>query len=237
MHAVVALLTAVAEREVTGRGTHIESTMIESALAIAAEQVVEWSAYGRRLERDGNRSPLAAPQGLYACAEGATVTDKWLALSVATDSQWRALRALLGSPAWAVDGALDTREGRRAAHDAVDARLRAWTAGRERVALVAELRAAGIPASEVTNPSRVLQSHPQVAARGYFERLAHPVVGPMPLPSLPYRSTRTRCWLRTPAPTLGQHNEQVLCGVLGISPAELRELEAGGVVGRRPAGL
>jgi crotonobetainyl-CoA:carnitine CoA-transferase CaiB-like acyl-CoA transferase len=237
MHAVVALLTAVAEREATGRGVHIESTMIESALAIAAEQVVEWSAYGRRLERDGNRSPLAAPQGLYACADGATVTDKWLALSVATDAQWRALRGVLGSPAWAMDATLDTLEGRRAAHDAIDAGLRAWTAGRDRASLVATLRAAGIPASEVTNPSRVLRSNPQLEARGYFERLPHPVVGAMPLPSLPYRSTRSERWLRTHAPTLGQHNEQVLCGLLGLSPAELRELEAEGVVGTRPAGL
>jgi crotonobetainyl-CoA:carnitine CoA-transferase CaiB-like acyl-CoA transferase len=237
MHAVVALLTAVAEREATGRGTHIESTMIESALAIAAEQVVEWSAYGRRLERDGNRSPLAAPQGLYACADGATVTDKWLALSVATDAQWRALRAVLGEPAWAMDAALDTREGRRAAHDAIDAGLRAWTAGRERAALVATLRAAGIPASEVTNPSRVLQSNPQLEARGYFERLPHPVVGAMPLPSLPYRSTHNERWLRTHAPTLGQHNDRVLCGLLGLSPAELHALGAEGVVGTRPAGL
>jgi len=185
------------------------------------------------------RQPLAArrAQGLYACADGATVTDKWLALSVVSDAQWRALRAALGSPGWAMDAALDTLEGRRAAHDAIDARLRAWTAGRERAELVEALRAAGVCASEVVNPSRVLRSNPQLAARGYFERLAHPVVGAMPLPSLPYRSTRSERWLRSHAPTLGQHNEQVLGDLLGLSPAKLRELEAEGVVGTRPAGL
>jgi crotonobetainyl-CoA:carnitine CoA-transferase CaiB-like acyl-CoA transferase len=237
MHASFALLVALAEREVSGRGIHIESTMVESALNIAAEQVVEWSAYRRRMERDGNRSPLAAPQGLYACADGPTVTDKWLALSITSDAQWRALRSALGHPAWAMDAALDTHAGRFAAHDAIDAHLREWTRGRDRAALAAALRALGIPASEVTNPNRVLQANPQLRDRRYFEALEHPVVGAMPLPSLPFRLTGTDRWLRTPAPTLGQHNEFVLCGVLGLSPVEVRELEADGVIGRRPSGL
>jgi crotonobetainyl-CoA:carnitine CoA-transferase CaiB-like acyl-CoA transferase len=237
MHASFALLVALAERSASGHGLHVESTMVESALNIAAEQVVEWSAYGRRTEREGNRSPLAAPQGLYACADGATATDKWLALSVATDAQWRALRSALGNPEWAMDTALDTRAGRRAAHDAIDAHLRAWTCERERAGLVAELRAHGIPASEVANPCRLLQTNPQLLDRHYFETPEHPVVGAMPLPSLPFRLTRTDRWLRTPAPTVGQHNERVLCGLLGLSPAELRDLEAGGVIGTRPSGL
>ncbi len=236
-HASFALMVALAQRDASGRGIHIESTMIESALNIAAEQVVEWSAYGHRMERDGNRSPLAAPQGLYACAEGATVTDKWLALSITSDAQWRALRTVLGHPTWAMDAALDTHAGRRANHAAIDAQLGAWTRGRDRAALVAELRALGIPASEVTNPSRVLQANPQLRHRHYFESLEHPVVGPMPLPSLPYRLTGIDHWLRTPAPTLGQHNELVLGRWLGLSAAELRALEADGVIGTRPAGL
>jgi crotonobetainyl-CoA:carnitine CoA-transferase CaiB-like acyl-CoA transferase len=237
MHAAFALLVALEERAATGRGLHVESTMVESALGIAAEQVVEWSAYGRRMEREGNRSALAAPQGLYACADGPGVVDKWLALSVATDAQWRALRELLGSPAWATDPALDTREGRRRAHDAIDAQLRVWVQGRDRDALVAALRARGIPASPVVNASRVLRANPQLAARGYFETPAHPVVGPMPLPTLPFRFASVSRWIRTPAPTLGQHNGAVLSTMLGLSPEALRELEAEGVIGTRPARL
>ncbi|MBW2399380.1 MAG: CoA transferase, partial [Deltaproteobacteria bacterium] len=91
MHAAVAFLVALAERSATGHGHHVESTMVESALNVAAEQVIEWSAYGSLLQRDGNRSPLAAPQGLYPCAGGQPGAEKWLALSVATEPQWRAL--------------------------------------------------------------------------------------------------------------------------------------------------
>jgi crotonobetainyl-CoA:carnitine CoA-transferase CaiB-like acyl-CoA transferase len=236
MHSTFALLVALSERKATGRGLHVESTMVESALCIAAEQVVEWSAYGRRMEREGNRSALAAPQGLYPCADGPSVVDKWLALSIATDAQWRALREVLGDPAWARDPALDTRAGRRAAHDAIDAELCAWTQGRDRAELVALLRARGIPASEVANASRVA-SNPQLRARHFFETPEHPVVGAMPIPSLPYRLEGFDRWLRTPAPALGQHNERVLRTLLGLSPAELRELEGEGVIGTRPAKL
>jgi len=211
--------------------------MVESALNIAAEQVVEWSAYGRRMEREGNRSPLAAPQGLYPCADGPTATDKWLALSIATDAQWRALRSLLGNPDWAMEAALDTRAGRRAAHDAIDARLGEWTLQHERAGLAAELRALGIPASGVANPCRLLQTNPQLCARRYFEAPEHPVAGPMPLPSFPFRFASVERWLRTPAPTLGQDNDAVLGRILGLSPGELRDLETGGVIGPRPTRL
>jgi crotonobetainyl-CoA:carnitine CoA-transferase CaiB-like acyl-CoA transferase len=237
MHGAFALLVALAGREASGHGHHVESTMVESALNIAAEQVVEWSAYGNLLQRDGNRSPLAAPQGLYPCADGEPGAEAWLALSVATDEQWRALCSALGEPDWAMDPSLATRAGRREAHDAIDERLSEWTRKRPRAEIVAELRGLRIPASEVANPCRLLQTNPQIQARGYFETPDHPVVGAMPLPSQPFRYASVERWLRAPAPTLGQHNEPVLCGILGLSPDELRDLEAEGVLGTRPEGL
>jgi len=237
MHAAWAFLVALAERAASGHGHHVESTMVESALNIAAEQVVEWSAYGTLMQRAGNRSLLAAPQGLYPCAGGQPGMEIWLALSVATDAQWRALRSALGDPAWAMDPALDTRQGRRAAHDTIDEHLREWTRTRERAALVDELRALEVPVSDVADPCRLLQTNPQFQARGYFEAPEHPVVGALPLPSLPFRYASVDRWLRTPAPTIGQHNEQVLCGILGLSAHELRALEADGVIGTRPRGL
>ncbi|MBM4266737.1 MAG: CoA transferase [Deltaproteobacteria bacterium] len=240
MHAAFAFLVAWRAAASDGRGRHVESTMVESALAVAAEQVVEWTARGVLLERDGNRSALAAPQGLYLCAEGQTGEsglDGWLALSVASDAEWRALRAVLGDPAWARYPGLDTLAGRRASHDAIDAQLRAWTATRERAALVAELRAHGIPASEVANPCRLAQSNPQLQSRRYFETPVHPVVGAMPIPGLPFRSEHVARWVRTPAPTIGEHNARVLGGLLGLDADELRALEAEGVIGSRPRGL
>jgi crotonobetainyl-CoA:carnitine CoA-transferase CaiB-like acyl-CoA transferase len=237
VHAAFALLVALADRAATGRGHHVESTMVESALNVAAEQVVEWSAYGQLIHRDGNRSPLAAPQGLYPCLGGEPGMERWLAVSLVDDAQWQALRSLLGQPQWAMDADLDTHAGRRLAHDAIDERLREWTRTQEPALLASTLRAHGIPASEVANPCRLLETNPQLQARRYFEAPEHPVVGALPLPSWPFRYASLDRWLRTPAPTLGQDNDRVLCGLLGVSAGELHGLEAEGVIGTRPRGL
>jgi len=238
MHAAFAFLVARAhENSQKGSAHHVESTMVESALNIAAEQIVRWSADRQLMERQGNRSALAAPQGLYPCAGSQPGSENWLALSIASDRQWLALRRLLGEPDWSRDPALASLEGRRRAHDTLDEELRRWTLGQERAALVADLRALDIPASEVANPCRLYESNPQLRAREYFEKPDHPTVGRLPLPSLPFRYKSVRRWLRSPAPTLGQHNADVLGGVLGLSPDEIAELEAEGVIGSRPVGL
>ncbi|MBX3025786.1 CoA transferase [bacterium] len=231
MHAAFALLVALAEREVTGVGAHVEATMVEGALNAAAEQVIEHSAYGAVLQRDGNRSPAAAPQGLYRC-RGA---DAWLALSVATDAQWQALVRVLGRPAWSGDPSLRTRPGRRAAHDRIDRELRRWTADRDLAATVALLIAAGVPAGAVADP-REISRHPQLAARGFFEPCAHPIAGTHPIPTVPFRFAGVARWLHAPAPTLGQHNREILSELLALDDDAIAALAAAGVIGERPQG-
>jgi len=237
MHAAFAFLVTRLDPSAGQTASHVESTMVESALNVAAEQVLEWSAYGHLLERDGNRSPLAAPQGLYPCADGQAGAETWLALSICSDAQWRALGTCLDEPGWADSTKFDTQAGRRRHHDALDKELRAWTAQHPRSALIEKLRAAGIPASEVANPSTLYASNPQFRARGYFERTPHPTVGALPLPSLPFRFAGIEHWLRKPAPTLGEDNHRILGDLLGLSKAELQELRAAGVIGQRPEGL
>lgn len=237
MHGAFAFLVALAEREATGRGHHVESTMVESALNVAAEQLVEWSAHGLLMSREGNRSPVAAPQGLYPCADGQPGNESWLALSIATDEQWASLCEVLGESGWSSSAEMSSRAGRRAAHDAIDEKIRAWTRERKRPEAVATLRDAGIAASEVADPRILSLTNEQLAARRYFERPDHPVVGAMPVPSMPFRYASLEHWLRAPAPGLGEHNEAVLSGLLGLSKAELEALEADNIIGTRPEGL
>ena len=104
MHAVIALLLALIERDHSGRGMLVEAAMVESVLNAAAEQVVEYGSSGTLLRRDGNRGPQAAPQGVYPCAG----EDQWVALAVASDDQWQSLRSLLGDPTWAQSDDLST---------------------------------------------------------------------------------------------------------------------------------
>jgi len=210
--------------------------MVEGALNAAAEQVIEWTAYGRLLEREGNRAPDAAPQGLYACRGSEPGAERWLALSVATDAQWQALVGLLGAPAWARAPELARHAGRRAGHDAIDAGLRPWFAEREREDCVAQLVAAGVPAAPVADP-RTIHTHPQLAARGFFEAFEHPVVGRATTPVVPFRYAGVERWLRRPAPGLGEHNHQILAGLLGLSEDEIASLAEAGVIGERPEGL
>jgi len=235
MHAAFAFLVALAERDRSGRGAHVACTMVEGALNAAAEQILEWSAYGRRMERMGNRAPEAAPQGLYACAGSAPGVEQWLALSIASDAQWRALVALLGAPAWARDPALATHAGRRAAHDAIDDRLRAWLATRDRAATVEALVAAGIPAAPVRD-ARLSGDQPQMAARGFYETIEHPVVGRARFPTVPFRYASVARWITRPAPTLGQHAREVLRQWIGMGDDELTRLEREKIIGTEPVG-
>ena len=233
MHAAFAFLVALAERDATGVGRHVEVTMVEAALNAAAEAIVEFSAYGARLERDGNRSPVAAPQGLYACLGSSPGDERWLALSVTNDSEWRALKKVLGEPAWSKERRLDRHAGRREHHDSIDSKLKRWAAEREVEALVADLVEAGVPAGRVCNP-REQTKHPQLRARGFFEEVAHGVVGAHPIPTLPFRYASVERWIRRPAPHLGQHNREILAEELGLSDSDLAELEQEGVIGDRP---
>jgi crotonobetainyl-CoA:carnitine CoA-transferase CaiB-like acyl-CoA transferase len=232
MHAVFATFLALGEREHTGEGRLVEATMIEAALNMAAEQVVEYSADGRLLERHANRGPVAAPQGVYPAAGD----EEWLALAVATDEQWSALRAELANPDWAADPSLATDAGRRAAHDRLDEHLTAWCAHQDARATAERFASVGIPAAVVVD-ARDVAHNPQLNHRGFFEIEDHPVTGPHPLPMLPFQFRgRTDGWMRGPAPTLGQHNREILGGELGLSDDELAVLRADHVIGDHPLG-
>jgi crotonobetainyl-CoA:carnitine CoA-transferase CaiB-like acyl-CoA transferase len=231
MHAVIATLLALLERDNNGGGRLVEATMVEAALNAAAEQVLECSSTGTVQTRDGNRSPQAAPQGVYACAG----EDSWLALAIESDEQWIAFKNVLGDPAWAASTGLDTPEGRRAAHDAIDAQLRAWTADASADELADVFCAAGVPAAAVI-ASRDVVHNPQLRHRGLFETKPHRVTGEHALPMLPFRFSRVTSWLARPAPTLGEHNDEVFAE-LGLSADEIAGLRSDGIVGERPTGL
>jgi len=235
MHAAFVLLVAMADRERSGRGHFIECTMLEAALNATAEQVIEWTAYGRLMERMGNRSPETAPQGLYPCrGHDPQQSPRWLALSVASEAQWQALVRWLGRPSWATAVAADLAS-RRARQDDLDAKLRDVFADRERDACVAQLIAAGVPAASITDP-RSLCEHPQLVARGFFEPVAHPVVGCQPTMGAPFRYASVERWLTRAAPVVGEHNAEIL-RELGLRDAEIAELAAAGVIGDRPIGV
>ncbi|OOK70383.1 coA-transferase III family protein [Mycobacterium kansasii] len=236
VHAVSALLLALEHRRRTGQGVLVEAAMVDAAANIAAEQIIEYTAYGAVLQRTGNHGPVAVPQNLYRTADIDEFgrLDSWVAIAVATDEQWQHLCAALGSPSWATEPALATADGRRAHEDVIDDHLAPWCASRSGDAIVATLWDAGVPVAKVMQPHRQPELA-QLTARGFFEVLDHPVNGPVRLSSMPMRLSGGPCRFHTvPAPLLGQHNRELLTG-LGLSAAEIAELEADGVIGQTPA--
>ena len=232
MHAAFATLTALEYRAQTGEGQMIELAMIDLAAGLVVEQVLEQSVYGHLMARQGNRQPGLAHQGVYACLEA----DQWVAVRVASDEEWRSLRAALGSPVWALDHGLDTTDGRSERAEELDTELGSWFAGQSQKDALSVVRAAGVGAEPVVH-SYDVDLDEQMNARAYWEEVSHPVVGPKRFPGWPMRhAVRTVPWFRLPAPLLGEHNDEVLESV-GVRHGERERLRADGVIGTRPATL
>ena len=236
VHALNALLLALEHRRRTGNGMLVEAAMVDAALNVAAEQVIEHSAYGALLERDGNRGPEAAPQNLYK-ASGTDEfgrQDCWVAIAVGTDDQWRALSKALGDPAWAQSPDLSSATGRRREHDAIDAHLAEWCATRDSDEIVRILWDAGVPVAKAMQPHRQFEI-PQLDAREFFEPVSHPVARTARHSTVPVRfSAGPEQFHRSPAPLLGEHTTEVLAA-LGLTETEIGELEADGIIGGFPA--
>ena len=231
MHAAFAIQVALAQRDATGEGALVEAPLIESALNIAAEQVIEYSAYGNLLTAE--RQPVAR-----SCAPGRLSVPRRGAVA----------GPVRGRPTSSGPGCgplLASRRGRRvptcrrtragaAAADRLDTELARWAAEQDLPAAVDRLiaaRGAGRPAGRL--PGHV--EPPLVARRaGFYELVDHPVVGTHPVVGLPLRYSGIERWVRTPAPTLGQHNAEVLGGILGMSAEQLAELAEAGVIGDQP---
>jgi crotonobetainyl-CoA:carnitine CoA-transferase CaiB-like acyl-CoA transferase len=237
IHAVAGLLLALEHRDRTGQGVAVEASMVDAALNITAEQVLEHSAYGALLERDGNRGPTAAPQNLYLTAdideEGRQ--DTWVAIAVTTDDQWSALIGVLDRPSWSMDPGLATMAGRRDRHDDVDEQLGAWCVGKTADDVVQLLWPAGVPVAKVMQPHQQGELE-QLQHRQFFETLEHPVMGAARYSTLPMRFSQGPSALhRSAAPLLGEHTSELL-QENGVSEDEIASLEHDGVIGRAPAG-
>jgi crotonobetainyl-CoA:carnitine CoA-transferase CaiB-like acyl-CoA transferase len=224
IHGAFAVLAALDHRRRTGEGARLELPMAEVALNVAAEPIVTWSASGVLLERDGNRGPRGAPQSAYACAG----EEQWLALTIGSDGEWARLIEVLGSPGWAMAPDLSTAAGRRMRHDEIDRHLGAWFAVRERDTAVAALLAAGVRAAAVWDQN-TQDALPQLAERGFTQLLEHPIAGPVGYPGTGMRASAFALAYRAAAPTVGQHTDDVLRDVLGLTDEEIGDLARRGI--------
>jgi len=228
LHAVFAAVAALVVRDRDGIGVHVESTMVESALNVAAEMLVEYSRNGIEMRRDGNRGPGARPQGVYRCRGD----DEWVALAALDSAARASLASLIGQP----DLLWDEAEWREHADD-IDKLISDWTSRQPVVEAVGTLRECGVAAAPLVTPTALL-SDPQLLARGFWEEIHHPVAGSFLCTGMPFEFVgKPRRWIRRVSPLYGQHTDEVLMGVLGRSQEDLAALRRSGTISTRPAGL
>ena len=232
VHAAFVAMSAVEFRRRTGLGQLVEIPMIESVLNATALQVIEHEVSGKVLVRRGNRGHQFAVQNVYAVAG----EEDWIAISIRDDNDWAALTGVLGNPDWAIGDRCATETARWASEGWIDDRLAEWFGGQPLDQTVGALLAAGVPAAPVVLPTDI-GDNPALQDRAFLETLDHPLSGPVRYPRPPIAPIGGRThFIDQPAPTLGQHNAEVLCGTLGLTTAQLRQLEVDRVIGTRPDG-
>lgn len=225
-----AALVALRHRERTGRGQHIDCSELEATLCILPEPVLAASAGVPGPERLGNRAPNQAPHGVYPC----TGDDQWIAVAVEDDAQWRELCRVLGTPELAKDRRFATLAGRLTHVEALDGALDALTRPWQKEALAAALQGRGIIAAPLRD-ARDLLLDPHLRQRRLYPTVPLQDGGPRPLPrQLPVLAEGYSVLDPTSSPDFGQHNREILCGLLGVADAEYAELERDAVTGSRP---
>ncbi len=221
-----ALIAALDYRRRTGKGQYIDMSQFEAALHNLAPALIDYFATGRVLQPRGNRSVRYAPHGSYRCRDE-DGHERWIAIAVANDQEWEALLNTIGEVRR--EARFATMRGRidhqPAADEFVAAKIRehdAWD-------LTRRLQAAGVSAYPVQNCVDLHQDE-NLEAFGFWHWLEHQQMGPSPYEGLQHRLSRTPGELRSAAPVLGQHNHEVLNGILGLSAAEIEQLQADKIV-------
>ena len=222
LNACSAMLIALLHRKRTGEGQHIDLSQVQCMLPFTAPWAIEQSATGKVTPRAGNRHPRDVPHGVFP----STGKDRWIFVAATDDAMWTVLAKVIGLD----DAALASTAERRAQEDRIEAAVAAWTAQRTADEAMALLQQAGVVAGAVRHPLDLIED-PHLAARGFWQWIDRPISGRHPQPSPPYRDSSGPIAVRAPAATLGQYNEEVLVGLLGLTSAELDELRQNGVIG------
>ena len=219
------LLAAIDHHRRTGEGSYIDLSQLEASIHFLAPEILAIQTTDQRFTRNGNRSPDVAPQGAYPCAG----EDEWIAIAVESDAQWQSLRSLLGDPEWALDGKLDSADGRIDSHDLIDKHLATWTQVLAPIDAMERLSSAGIPAGHVQRSSDLLED-PQYRHRGFYRYLEHGEMGWVPYSGHQYQISGYNHGPRSPAPLIGEASFEILTESFGLDDEQVADLMANQVI-------
>jgi len=234
LHLAVGICAALYQRQFTGKGQFIEVAMQEAVMNFCRMTYGRHQMTGRPAERVGNGSPssTSAPSGLYPC--DGVGDNEYLFIYTARDEvsgnqQWQRLLETIGRTDLAGDPRFSTPENRFSHRAEVDEILAAWTSKHDKRQAMQLLNEAGVPAGAVFD-SGDLMADPTFGESGMLTTVEHPVRGPVVLPGWPVRMSESPAPVITSPPLLGEHTEEVLTDVAGLSPEDVAQLRQQRVV-------
>lgn len=229
LYGAFSILSALEYRRQTGEGQWIELSQYEVGVAAVGEAVLDYTMNGRIQTRMGNRHPSMAPHNVYRCKGN----DSWVTICVSSDDEWQSMCRVMGNPSWCTDERFVDAQSRLKNQEELDRLIEEWTMTKDHVDVMTTLQAAGVAAGSVLNNKELLLN-PHIKERDYFQKATSPDAGERFYPGPWFKLPKTPGSIRNAAPNLGQDNERVLCGILGLTKEELAELEENEVIGTEP---
>lgn len=232
LHGLFAVLCALDYRLRTTKGQYINLSQFEATVGVIGHVMMEYLANGREPEKIGNRSHSAAPHGCYRCAG----EDRWCAITVSNEVEWKRFCTAVGHPEWVADPRFATSASRiQHAHE-LDVLVEQWTAPRDPCEVMHVLQDAGVAAGVVQNVEDQFHRDPQLAARHFFETIAHVKKGTVVATGIPLGLTGTPGRSSLAGAAVGHDNDYVFGQILGLTAAQIAHLVAVGAIEGRQDG-
>ena len=228
MNAAFGIMLALRVKEKTGIGQIVDVSMLEGQIGLLGNMIGSYCASG---EIPG---PLGTAYKALLPYQTFRTKSSDLAIAVGSDKLWKGFCPAIGCPELTDDPRFRTNPDRNKNRPALIAKLQEVFLARTYEEWEADLVKAGIPVGVVNNLAQVVE-HPQVKARGALVTMDHPTAGKVRMAGPSVRLSQTPGSIRTPSPKLGQHTEEVLRDLLGLSADEIAEMRAAGVFGKPKA--
>ncbi|MBI1396773.1 MAG: CoA transferase [Betaproteobacteria bacterium] len=217
MYATVGVLAALAQRDVSGRGQHVDLALLDTQVAMTANMAMNYLASGRPPGRSGNAHPNVVPYQTFAAADG------YVIVAVGNDGQFARLCDVMGRPDLPKDPRFTTNPARVKHREELIPIIEKMIALHPMQFWVESLEAVGVPCGPINNLAQAF-ADPQVQHRGMRIDLPHPAAGTVPLVGSPIKLSETPVSYASAPPMLGQHTEDVLRTVLGLDEAAVSAL-------------
>ena len=232
LFAVSAILTALWHRDATGEGQHIELAQREAVTFALPEPLIDLAETGETPSPSANSHPTWSPHGCFRCKGD----DKWIAVSVTSDQEWRSLLKSIGRADLLEDERFSNLEARVRNRSAAEQIVESWTSQRDPVSAMSALQSAGVPAGAVMSMAEVLDN-PHYGERGFFVDVDYSAgVGTHPSLGFPWKFSDTPASVRRPTPRFAEHTAEILREISGLDDDQIAHLFDSGVVGHPRAG-